>query len=188
MEVVEPEQLVFDLYFKKQIYKMKTNHILLGLLLLCCIQHIRSEEIISTVNVNGLHIWGKYSKQQVDSILGVPISYRDTIVKEAMEPIGTRFQTFNYQGGDTFSLTDGDFTDFELKTSRFKINNTIAVGDSTSHLSNLASNCGLIYSESVSSLVIGEYKLYSLPIGESYIRFVYDNDFIKEIYFETYSW
>ena len=90
------------------------------------------------VNINGIVLWSKYSKEVILQKLGTPSKY----IKDIDEEDGIT-EEFKY-GTSVFGFTDGYLTRFNLKQNTFKINNNIVIGVSSSQLDGILSSYGLI--------------------------------------------
>lgn len=136
---------------------------------------------VSPITVNGMHIWDRYSKAQVCSILGLPSLYKDSIYSE---PIEAYIQECFFQDGSSFGFVEYRLTDFRLKTNQFKINGIIGVGDNICKLNQLTGG-GTIKMGKLKNNT--QYYFYPvLPNAGDGIFFYYDSaGIITEIYFET---
>ncbi|HET9570788.1 MAG TPA: hypothetical protein VFP20_05220 [Bacteroidales bacterium] len=141
------------------------------------------EWTVSTLTVNGMHIWDKYSRSQVSAYLGVPTSYIDSVYSE---PVESYVQECHFSDGCSFGFEAYRLTDFRLKTNRFKINGIIGVGDNISKLNQLTGG-GPIRSERLKNSNTPYYYYPVLPNADDGIFFYYNsrNNIITEIYFET---
>lgn len=142
-------------------------------------QMIRDSEgwAVIPLNVNGLHLYGKYTKAQIIKALGKPIKFKESHFED--EKMAT--WTFIYSNNDSFGFDDGRFVDMRLRSSNFHVNKIVKVGCSTDcvyeMIKELGNRAGLLEKKTLSK---GE-KYFSLQLApgvDGYIH-IYCTDWVR---------